>query len=142
MKVTYPFYEEVYSSKFRGTLSPTYSNTMQKHVIGNLCPHCEAYQGNWFVRDDGLMGNAYELLDHIAGSIELTINCMFCGNELPENTFDEDLFNDLDRLYDYLVVENFSPQERKTTYKKRLKEGCYFWLCNSCSEIQVKKRAK
>ena len=44
-------------------LKKVYSNTRQEQVIGNTCPHCKNYIGNWFVRDEFLgalyQGNKY-----------------------------------------------------------------------------------
>ena len=91
MTVTYPFTEEVYDSKFRGNLAKTHCYTLQSDVIGNICPSCGAYQGNYFVWDECLIENAYDLKQFITGFMEVEVNCVICGKELIKENIDDDI---------------------------------------------------
>jgi hypothetical protein len=91
MKVTYPTSKDVYITEYKGNLEPTYSKTMQKNVVGNLCPDCGAYQGNYFVWDNGLVDHSYDLGNYVVGDFEIGVKCLVCGKGLEEFASDDHL---------------------------------------------------
>jgi len=133
MKVTYPTTEDVYKTELRGNLAPTYSNTRHEHLIGNLCPFCKAYQGNFFVMNNGFMGNAYELETYLVGFFSKELRCINCGKEIHSNN-EEDLFTKVQIYESNLAVEELSSSETKEEHKQRSK--CYgsYVLCKRCLE--------
>ncbi len=132
MKVTYPFSKLVYKSDFRGNLAETYSKIQQSEVIGNLCPYCRAYQGNWFVEDDGLMENAYDLEKFVVGFIEIKVSCLACGKELTDEYLGKELFDRVEPSRDYLEAEELYPEEKRDFYKYRIENLVPFWFCETC----------
>jgi hypothetical protein len=50
-------------------VSRVYSNTLDKEVWGNICHHCESYQGNHYMRQEALEINPP------------VVTCEVCGEE-------------------------------------------------------------
>jgi hypothetical protein len=138
MRVTYPTTEDVYKTEFRGNLAPTFSNTRQENVIGNLCPNCKAYQGNYFVMDNGLMENAYQLEAYLVGFFEKKIKCLVCGKEI-EHVNKENLFTKLQIYQDYIDLERLSPAEKEKACRVKIMASDSFSLCKDCYEIESTK---
>jgi hypothetical protein len=124
MKVTYPISQAVYESQYRGNLAPTYSKTQQANVIGNLCPYCGAYQGNLFVWDECIIGNAYDLEDYVVGFLEIKVNCRVCGKKL-EDVNGGDIFS---------IVTAFDESSPFQPVDARRITDHSPWLCNACFE--------
>ena len=139
MKVIYPTSEDVYETEFRGNLAPTYSKTQRKQVIGNLCPHCGGYQGNYFVWDDGLIEHAYELENYLVGFFEVKTACLVCGKDLEDNCWG-DFFSKLNAYEDYHEVQNLNSSDKKKEIELRTERADSSWLCHSCHETESAKR--
>ena len=115
MDVTYPTTKDVYQTEFRGNLAPTYSKTQEEDVIGNLCPNCGKYQGNFFVQMKLIAECGYELEEYVTGFFNLELKCTKCGNELV--TYTDDVFSLLQDYQHYLdfqksILNNEEENER------------------------------
>ena len=51
--------DEILAKKYP-FIQKVFSKTMGKEVIGNICVHCNAYQGNWFIAEELLLDLAYK----------------------------------------------------------------------------------
>ena len=138
--VTYPTTEDVYKTEFRGYLAPTYSNTRKENLIGNLCPFCKAYQGNYFVWDDGIMGNAYELEEHLIGFFNKVFYCINCGKEIELDN-EEDFFTKSHIYEDHLEIEELSSSDKEEERKQRIDVLDSSVVCQHCLEIERSKRS-
>ncbi len=141
MRVTYPCSEDVYKTELRGNLAPTYSMTQRSDVIGNICPHCRAYQGNFFVWDDCIIGHAYDLKNYIVGYLDVKVNCLICKKTIDRASIKEDW--DLLSFYeDYYNIQNLPPKNKEESYEARIEVLDPDWLCDSCLRIESEKEEK
>jgi hypothetical protein len=96
MKVTYPIDENILATEFKGNLAWTYSKTMGKKVVGNLCPSCGKYQGNFFIWDKFFTEYACNLEDYFVDFIDLDlVRCILCRKQTyaPDEEAEENLIN-------------------------------------------------
>ncbi|GAG97782.1 unnamed protein product, partial [marine sediment metagenome] len=77
-----------------GNVNETYSNTMGRKTLGNICPYCGKYQGNNYVQNY-FHNNTYkdDFMDHIIW-VNGKLRCEEC-NELYEYPF-FDVISDVD----------------------------------------------
>jgi hypothetical protein len=141
MRVTYPFSEDVLKTEFRGNLAQTYSKTQKSDVIGNICPHCGAYQGNYFVWDDCIIGHAYDLKNYIVSYLDVKVNCFICQKNFDKSSIKED-WELLSFYEDYLNIQNLTSKNKEKAYEAIIENVDPYWLCDSCLGIESEKRRK
>ena len=141
MKVTYPCSEDVYKTELRGNLAPTYSQTQRSDVIGNICPHCRAYQGNFFVWNNCIIGHAYDLKNYIVGYPDVKVSCLICKKMIDKSSIKED-WELLSFYEDYLNIQNLTSKDKEEAYEAIIEEVDPNWFCYSCLRIELEKRTQ
>jgi hypothetical protein len=110
MTVTYPTDINVFNSEFRGNLARTYSKTLEEYVVGNICPICGAYQGNFFISNKFLIEYSYNLEEYFVGFIDLLkFRCIICEKII--NVPSEKDKMDLSNINEDLILQSWQDYE-------------------------------
>jgi protein-arginine kinase activator protein McsA len=75
---------ELIKDKKYATVKKVYRRTLGREVWGNVCPNCEAYQGNWFLFSkwaDAYYTNQTKIVDAIQQEVQKE-RCQLCGRKV------------------------------------------------------------